>query len=388
MSGYIGQSPVPQSTQTRQTFTATSGQTTFATGGYQAGYLSVYLNGVKLVDGTDFTATNGSDVVLTTGAATGDTLEVVAFSTFTVANQNFTNTTTTEDLVVTGSFTSQGIDDNATSTAMTLDTSGNVLVGKTVLNATDEGIVANASGRLWATANGSSSIFNRTTSDGDILDLRKDGSTVGSIGSYAGASLSISKGSSGLLMDNSVTRVLPFNGATNAPSDGAVALGGSSNRFKDLYLSGGVYLGGTGSANKLDDYEEGTFNPTLTASSSGSITLNSGYDTCSYTKIGRQVYVSGLLVVSSVSSPSGELIFNGLPFEMANISDYAGTTRPVVMIYASGAKVGYFPTVIMFTEGGTSGSFRATFNDTYDTTIADWIGGGSDIFINFSYITY
>ena len=35
------------------------------------------------------------------------------------------------------------------------------------------------------------------------------------------------------------------------------------NRFKDLYLSGGVYLGGTGAANKLDDYEEGTWTPTL-----------------------------------------------------------------------------------------------------------------------------
>ena len=32
-------------------------------------------------------------------------------------------------------------------------------------------------------------------------------------------------------------------------------------RFKDLYLSGGVYLGGTGSANQLDDYEEGTWTP-------------------------------------------------------------------------------------------------------------------------------
>jgi hypothetical protein len=36
-----------------------------------------------------------------------------------------------------------------------------------------------------------------------------------------------------------------------------------SARFKDLYLSGGVYLGGTGSANKLDDYEEGTWTPVL-----------------------------------------------------------------------------------------------------------------------------
>ena len=97
MSGYIGTQPVPQSTQTRQTFTATASQTSFATGGYQAGYLDVFLNGVKLVDGTDYTATNGSDVVLTTGAASGDTLEVVAYTAFTVLNQNFTGGVTIDN---------------------------------------------------------------------------------------------------------------------------------------------------------------------------------------------------------------------------------------------------------------------------------------------------
>ena len=80
MSGYIGPAPVPQATQTRQTFTATSGQTSFATAGYTAGFVDVYMNGVRLVDGTDFAATNGSDVVLTSGAATGDIIDVLMFT--------------------------------------------------------------------------------------------------------------------------------------------------------------------------------------------------------------------------------------------------------------------------------------------------------------------
>jgi len=80
MSGYIGPAPVPQATQTRQTFAATSGQTSFATAGYTAGFVDVYMNGVRLVDGTDFTATNGSDVVLTSGAATGDIIDVLMFT--------------------------------------------------------------------------------------------------------------------------------------------------------------------------------------------------------------------------------------------------------------------------------------------------------------------
>ena len=85
MSGYIGTLPIPQATQTRETFTATAGQTSFATSGYTPNYVDVWLNGVKLVNGTDFTASNGSDIVLTSGAAAGDTVEVLAFSTFEAA---------------------------------------------------------------------------------------------------------------------------------------------------------------------------------------------------------------------------------------------------------------------------------------------------------------
>ena len=86
MSGYIGTQPVPQATQTRDVFTATSGQTSFATSGYTPSFLDVFLNGVHLQNGTDYTASNGSDVVLTVGAATADVLEVVSYTTFETAN--------------------------------------------------------------------------------------------------------------------------------------------------------------------------------------------------------------------------------------------------------------------------------------------------------------
>ena len=82
MSGYIGNIPTPQATQTRDTFTATAGQTTFATSGYTPSFLDVFLNGVHLVNGTDYTASNGSDVVLTSGAAAGDNVEIIAYATF------------------------------------------------------------------------------------------------------------------------------------------------------------------------------------------------------------------------------------------------------------------------------------------------------------------
>jgi hypothetical protein len=65
-------------TYTRTSFTATGGQTTF-TVAYTVGFVQVYLNGVFL-NGTDFTATNGTTVVLATGATAGDIVEVIAYN--------------------------------------------------------------------------------------------------------------------------------------------------------------------------------------------------------------------------------------------------------------------------------------------------------------------
>jgi hypothetical protein len=85
MAGYVGAQPVPEVTQTRKLVTASEGQTVFATEGYSPGYLDVYLNGVKLVNNVDFTATDGDNVTLLVGAALNDTVEIVAYNTFIVA---------------------------------------------------------------------------------------------------------------------------------------------------------------------------------------------------------------------------------------------------------------------------------------------------------------
>jgi len=75
---------------TKETFTATANQTTFTlANAYTLGYIEVYLNGVKLIGGDDFTATSTSapyTVVLTTGVAVGNVVQTVAFNTFVVAD--------------------------------------------------------------------------------------------------------------------------------------------------------------------------------------------------------------------------------------------------------------------------------------------------------------
>ena len=83
-NGYIGRAPGDSSVQiARQTFNPTGNQTTFVfTSGYDVGYLDVYLNGTKLINATDYQATDTQNVTLTTAAQNGDVLEFVAYKAF------------------------------------------------------------------------------------------------------------------------------------------------------------------------------------------------------------------------------------------------------------------------------------------------------------------
>ena len=72
-------------TSSRETYTASAGQTVFAAT-YDAGYIDVFLNGVKLIAATDFTATNGTSITLASGATINDVIDIVAYGTFLVAD--------------------------------------------------------------------------------------------------------------------------------------------------------------------------------------------------------------------------------------------------------------------------------------------------------------
>ena len=72
-------------TSSRTVATATSNQTSFSVS-YDVGFVDVYLNGVKLLAGTDFTATNGTAIILSSGATAGDIVDIVAYGAFELAN--------------------------------------------------------------------------------------------------------------------------------------------------------------------------------------------------------------------------------------------------------------------------------------------------------------
>ena len=140
---YIGTSP-SNGVRRVHTYTATASQTTF-TGASSEGvtlsyvdtnYIDVFQNGV-LLGSADYTSTSGTSVVLAQGASADDLVVIVVYDVFSVADTvSKTNggsfdsaVTMSNNLTVSGAFTSQGIDDNADATAITIDSSERVNIG-------------------------------------------------------------------------------------------------------------------------------------------------------------------------------------------------------------------------------------------------------------------
>jgi len=89
-NGYIGRAPADSAiTIARQTFSPTGVTTDFTfVSGYTVGYLDLFLNGTKLIEGLDFTATDTSTISLISPATNGDILEGVAYKAFNLGNTN------------------------------------------------------------------------------------------------------------------------------------------------------------------------------------------------------------------------------------------------------------------------------------------------------------
>jgi len=243
------------------------------------------------------------------------------------------------------------VDASAPADSLNIDSSGNVLVGKTASGTTTAGFEARANGQTVATIDGGTALIaNRKTSDGDIIKVMKDGSTVGSIGTEGGVpKLYVGQGDTGIAFNSSVDAVYPFNTSTPTTRDAAIDLGYPSIRFKDLYLSGGVYVGGTGSANYLDDYEEGTWTPGVQSSGGTSLTVSNSSGI--YTKIGRFVMVTLRMdITSSGSGISSGACVTGLPFTAySNLNpttsfDFTNMNGTLTNsnAFSSGTQFGYF----------------------------------------------
>jgi hypothetical protein len=194
---------------------------------------------------------------------------------------------------------------NGTTQAMTLDASGNLLVGTTSTipftfsSGTGAGITS--AGTVMAGATAEAGLFNRIGSDGSIVNFYKAGAIVGSIGT-AGGDITIGTGDTGLTFEDSADVIHPINQGTGAARDNAIDLGKSAARFKNLYLSGNVLAGspvliGISSAAGVGGSPSDTNSAEL---GQGYINLNRD-DTASATQIqfGKNGSVAGSIVTTT-----------------------------------------------------------------------------------------
>jgi len=165
-----------------------------------------------------------------------------------------------------------------------------------------------AAGATWADLGAVTTIdINAGTIDG--VTMATSDITVG-----AGKTLNVSAGTLTLASD----QVAAVSVNLAAPADASQPLGATGNRFTNLFLSGAAYIGGTTSANALDDYEEGTWTPVV--GGNASYTTQVGR----YTKIGRVCVLWCELQINVLGTGSTTTI-SGLPFTVANaVTPYPG----------------------------------------------------------------
>jgi hypothetical protein len=84
MGGYIGSSVgnVANAAERKQTYSITTATTSLTGLAYTPTKVHVFHNGVRLVDGTDYTATNGTSITLTNAAQNGDEVVVISYPSF------------------------------------------------------------------------------------------------------------------------------------------------------------------------------------------------------------------------------------------------------------------------------------------------------------------
>ena len=132
------------------------------------------------------------------------------------------------------------------SESMRIDTSGNVLVGRTSTisggSNSASGAQIGSNGLIQSAVSGDTAIaLQRLSDDGDIIQFRKDTTSVGSIGTGS-SRLAIGNDDTFLTFAGDLDALYPASSSSTTPRDNAVDLGTSGTRFKDLYLSNSVKI--------------------------------------------------------------------------------------------------------------------------------------------------
>ena len=260
-------------TGTPTTLTGASG-TGFAEAGgktlaYDAGFIDVYLNGVKMVNGTDVTVTSGSSVVFASALSNGDVVDIVTFGTFSLANivstgalnsgsitSGFGNidvgssTITTTGAITGGSLSIDNITIDSTeidlsSGSFTIDSASDITLDA------DGGAVmlkdgGTEFGRIFNSA--SDLIIKSATQDKDIKFQGNDGGSAINALTLDMSDAGKATFNSGIVVDNKVQGASGESLTVEAQSGGAFIVNTNGTNERVRVTSAGVFLVGTTTA--------------------------------------------------------------------------------------------------------------------------------------------
>lgn len=137
---------------------------------------------------------------------------------------------------------------------------------------------------------------------------------------------------------------------------------------------------GTGTSELFSDYEEGSVTVAF-AATSGTITIDSNYTTMKYTKIGRQVTLTGNIAVSSVSTPSGALTVTGFPFTAGSGTD----TRSSVSVLATGLDAGATTQIVGVVSNGATAATLYKYTAGVIDNLASAVKAGTAFYLTIVY---
>ena len=358
-NGYIGRAPGDSSVVvSRQIFSPTGVTTDFTfASGYTVGYLDLYLNGSRLIEGPDYAATDGETISLISAAANGDVLEGVAYKAFNLTNDKV-------------GIQSGGVSIGNAQTLNFVGTGNTFAINGSTIDVSISGGSAGAGG-TWGNYDSNTGVT--TTKKVKIQNNLEVTGVTTSTGGFVGGSIT---GTTGSFSGNvSVGGTLTYEDVTNIDSVGLVTarsglrvVGGGVTAVGVATFYNGIDLNtsnskiNTGSGINVVFQDQGTdkIHFEVSTQSIRPQTANTGEvgnATYPFNKVTAQILdaTGGVNVTGIVTASAGVQVGSGQSF---------GANGPTAVYYGDGSNLTNLPAAGLTTEALVSSGIVTTLNLT------------------------
>ena len=236
-----------------------------------------------------------------------------------------------------------------------------------------------ATGTLLTSNTPSLTVRTATNEEDAILIEQSDGTDVGSLRINNGSFLLKGKHSSNPVQ----IQTHDGNEDIEVDPDGFIKFEAAGSERMRVSADGLTFNGDTAAANALDDYEEGTYTPTMSGSSSGNFVAGTN-SLLTYTKVGRLVTVTGKLEPNTDQSLSGTIYFT-LPFTSATDTLKEGETAGNVFMRSGGTEIPNNLSVIVGAGQTTTYISWAQADSSSENIGHNQVDGAFDVWFGFTY---